>query len=186
MKAIIAALAVAVLCMSHAANAEEKIGPNDVAEAVAVDVSPVEVPAVAPESADPGGITIQLPFYWDDLTNAGVSLLGIAWKFILSIGGAWILAKLVGKERAAVVKEALVENVDRTWDIMGRAMKHAAKDGKLDAGEREELRTHCKAGIVTVLKGAALKLFASYTAPKVNAMIASAVQKRKAIASVGK
>ncbi len=169
-------VAVAVLCLSLSASAEEAIGPNDVAEAVAADVTPV-VEVAAPVH---DGITLELPFYWEDLSDAGVSLLGIAWKFLFTIGGGWILTKIIGSERAKSVTDALSVSVDQTWDQMGRAMKHAAKDRKLDAGEREELRSHAKGHALTILKGAALKLFQSYSSSKVNALIASSVEKRKA------
>ena len=82
--------------------------------------------------------------------------------------------------------DAVNVSIDQTWDTMGRSMKHAAGDKKLDAGERQELRAHCTAGVVTILKGAALKLFESYSTSKVNSMISSAVEKRKALASVRK
>lgn len=181
MRATILAVLVAVLCLSMSARAEE-IGPNDVADAVAADVSPAEVPAVEPEADEPGGITIQLPFYWDDLVDAGVSLLGIAWKALLTLGGGWILAKVVGQERAKVVLDAIAVNVDRTWDDMGREIKHKAADGKIDASDKQKLRNHCTTGILATLKGAAKALFESYSVAKVNALIAATVEKRKALA----
>ena len=178
MKAI--AVLLAVMCLAISARAEERIGPNDVAEAVAADVEPVKT------DLGNGIIVVDVPFYWDKLCDALVSLLGIAWKAILSVGGCWLLAKIVGKERAQVVKDAIAVSVDYTWEDMGRALKHAAKDRKLDADEREKLRNHCKTHVLTILKGAAKALFASYSESTVNAMIATTVEKRKAIASVGK
>jgi len=183
MKAILIAVAVVALCLTHSANAEEILGPDSVAEAVAADVSPV--PAVVTNLSE-GVIVVDIPFYWEKLCEAGVSLLGIAWKVLFSVGGIWLLSKIVGKERAALVKAAIGVSVDYTWDDMGRAMKHASADKKLDADERQKLRNKCGTHTLTILKGAAKALFESYSASTTNAMISAAVEKRKAIASVGK
>lgn len=184
MKAI--CILLAVLCLSLSANAEEVIGPNDVAEAVAADVTPEPV-AVAPEvTLGPGQFVLDVPFYWDKLCDAGASLVGIAWTGFWVVAIPWLVAKVLGSERAKVVKEAIRVNVDRTWDDMGRELKHAAKDRKLDADERQKLQNHCTNGVLTMLKGTARALFESYTEAKTHAMISEVVEKRKAIASMPK
>lgn len=188
MKAI--SVLLAVLCLSLSAKAEEVIGPNDVAEAVTADVTPA--PEVTPVVVAPvtnlaeGVVVIDVPFYWNKLSDAGVSLLGIAWKALFTIGGGWILAKIVGKERAKLVMDAVNVSVDYTWDDMGRELKHAAADRKLSADERQKLRNKCGEHTLTILKGAAKALFESYSASKVTAMISAAVEKRKAIAGIAK
>lgn len=179
-------IAVAVLFLSQSAQAEEVFGPDSVNDAVSADVSeadafPVDAPVIAPE-----GITFTLPFYWDDLTDAGVSLLGIAWKALFTALGGWLLVKVVGSDRAKIVMDAVKVSVDYTWDDMGRELKHAAGDKKLDADERQKLRNKAREHTLSILTGAARKLFESYTISKVNSMVSSAVEKRKAIASVRK
>ena len=188
MKALTVLLA--VLCLSLSAQAEEKIGPDDVAAAVSADVTPAAAPApeVVPFETNlaEGKIALDIPFYWDKLCDAGVSLLGIAWKALFVVGGGWILTKIVGKERAKLVMDAVNVSVDHTWDDMGRELKHAAGDRKLDADERQKLRNKCGTHTLTILKGAAKALFESYSSSKVTAMISAAVEKRKAIAGMGK
>jgi hypothetical protein len=188
MKAI--SVLLAVLCLSMSASAEEVIGPNDVSEAVSADVTPaapvvVEAAPVETNLAD-GKIVIDVPFYWDKLCDAGVSLLGIAWKAVFSLGGIWLLSKIVGKERAQMVKEAIGVSVDYTWDDMGRELRHKYADRKFTADERQKLRNKCGEHTLTILKGAAKALFESYSASKVTAMISEAVEKRKAIAAMSK
>ncbi|MDK1020048.1 MAG: hypothetical protein QGD90_00230 [Candidatus Hydrogenedentes bacterium] len=183
MRPILIAVVVAILSLSQTASAEEVFGPNDIAEAVAADVSEA-APVVT--NLSEGIIVVDIPFYWDKLTDAGVSLLGIAWKALFTFGGIWLLGKLVGKERAALVKAAIGVSVDYTWDDMGRALKHAAKDRKLDADERQKLRHKAGTHTLTILKGAAKALFESYSISTVNAMISAAVEKRKAISGIAK
>jgi hypothetical protein len=185
MKAI--SVLLAVLCLSLSASAEEVIGPNDVAAAVSADVSPApaETAPVETNLAE-GVVVIDVPFYWDKLCDAGVSLLGIAWKAVFSLGGIWLLSKIVGKERAQMVKEAIGVSVDYTWDDMGRELRHKYADRKFTADERQKLRNKCGEHTLTILKGAAKALFESYSASKVTAMISEAVEKRKAIAAMSK
>ena len=184
MKAIIVALAVAVLCLSQRAEAQE-VGPNDVAEAVSADVSPVVAPAVETDLAN-GVIVISKPFWWDGVVESIVGLIGVGWKAIFIFGVGWLVRKLASKERAKEVMEALSVGVGHSWDDMGRALKHAAKDRKLDAAEREKLRNKAYEHAKGMLSATGKKLLEGYTWSKVVDMISSAVQKRKAIASMGK
>ncbi len=183
MKAIIVALAVA-LCLSQSARAEE-VTPEAVEEAVSADVSPVVVPAVETDLAN-GVIVISKPFWWDGVVDSIVGLIGVGWKAIFIFGVGWIVRKLASKERAKEVMEALSVGVGHSWDDMGRALKHAAKDRKLDAAEREKLRNKAYEHAKNMLGATGKKLLEGYSWTKVVDMISAAVQKRKAIASMGK
>jgi hypothetical protein len=179
------AIMLAVLCLSMSARAQEEVlDLNAVADAVAADVS--EPAPVAETDLANGVIVVDIPFWWGKCCDAVASLLGIAWTGFWVVAIPWLAAKVLGADRAKVVKDAIRVNVDRTWDDMGRELKHAAKDRKLDADERQKLRNHCTTGVLTMLKGAARALFESYTESKKNAMISEAVEKRKAIASMSK
>ena len=180
MKAI--AVLLAVLCLSLSAKAEEVIGPNDVAEAVAADVTPSPVETNLAE----GVVVIDLPFYWEGLCDAVVSLVGVGWKAIFIFGVGWIVRKLASKERAKEVMEALSTGVSHSWEDMGRALKHAASDKKLTADERQKLQNKAYEHAKSILGTAGRKLLEGYSWSTVVDKISAAVQRRKAIASVGK
>lgn len=186
MKAIYVLLA--VLCLSLSASAEETIGPNDVAEAVAAEVKAAPVAVVAPVETNlaEGVIVLSKPFWWDGLVDSLAGLIGIGWKAIFIYGVGWIIGKLASKERAEEVMDALNVGVSNSWEDMGRALKHAAADRKLTADERQKLQNKAYEHAKSILTVTGKKLLEGYSWSKVVDMISAAVQKRKAIASVAK
>jgi hypothetical protein len=189
MKALSVVLVVLSLAMS--ASAEEKIGPNEVAEAVAADVTPAPVAAQVVEATpetnlSEGVVVIDVPFYWNGLCDAIVSLIGVGWKAIFIFGVGWLIRKLAGKEVAQQVQQAIAVGVDHSWEEMGRELKHAAKDRKLTADERAKLRNKAIEHAKSILGTAGRKLLEGYSWSTVIEKISAAVQKRKAIAAMSK
>jgi len=180
MKAI--AVILAVLCLSLSASAQE-VTPEAVAEAVAADVSPEAAP-VGTNLAE-GVVVIDVPFYWNGLCDAIVSLIGVGWKAIFIFGVGWIVRKLASKERAKEVMDALTVGVDHSWEEMGRDLKHKAGDRKLTADERAKLRNKALEHAKTILSTAGRKVLEGYTFSTIIEKISAAVQKRKAIAKLG-